>query len=215
MSMFKKLMITGCTLLLLTACGTDQTEENGSTTNQTSTTSEANTTNQTETNNESSAVKDSSNTSTPNASTTMDITNPTVSMTEAVNVFKEAHPDAKIESVDLDNDSGRLHYDIDGFDSSKEYETEIDATTKEIKENEVDTERENDESIDFSAIIDPAKAIEIASTRAEVDGLTPTGWSLEADDGKQKYTIEYDEMNDSDIEIKINAITEEILEVEK
>ena len=215
MSMFKKLMITGCTLLLLTACGTDQTEENGSTTNQTSTTSEANTTNQTETNNESSAVKDSSNASTPNASTTMDITNPTVSMTEAVNVFKEAHPDAKIESVDLDNDSGRLHYDIDGFDSSKEYETEIDATTKEIKENEVDTERENDESIDFSAIIDPAKAIEIASTRAEVDGLTPTGWSLEADDGKQKYTIEYDEMNDSDIEIKINAITEEILEVEK
>ena len=213
--MFKKLMITGCTLLLLTACGTDQTEENGSTTNQTSTTSEANTTNQTETNNESSAVKDSSNASTPNASTTMDITNPTVSMTEAVNVFKEAHPDAKIESIDLDNDSGRLHYDIDGFDSSKEYETEIDATTKEIKENEVDTERENDESIDFSAIIDPAKAIEIASTRAEVDGLTPTGWSLEADDGKQKYTIEYDEMNDSDIEIKINAITEEILEVEK
>ena len=215
MSMFKKLMITGCTLLLLTACGTDQTKENGSTTNQTSTTSEANTTNQTETNNESSAVKDSSNASTPNASTTMDITNPTVSMTEAVNVFKEAHPDAKIESVDLDNDSGRLHYDIDGFDSSKEYETEIDATTKEIKENEVDTERGNDESIDFSAIIDPAKAIEIASTRAEVDGLTPTGWSLEADNGKQKYTIEYDEMNDSDIEIKINAITEEILEVEK
>ena len=82
--MFKKLMITGCTLLLLTACGTDQTEENGSTTNQTSTTSEANTTNQTETNNESSAVKDSSNASTPNTSTTMDITNPTVSMTEAV-----------------------------------------------------------------------------------------------------------------------------------
>src|SRR4051794_8270835 len=215
MSMLKKLMITGCTLLLLTACGTDQTKENGSTTNQTSTTSEANTTNQTETNNEPGAVKDSSNASTPNASTTVDITNPTVSMTEAVNVFKEAHPDAKIESVDLDNDSGRLHYDIDGFDSSKEYETEIDATTKEIKENEVDTERENDESIDFSAIIDPAKAIEIASTRAEVDGLTPTGWSLEADDGKQKYTIEYDEMNDSDIEIKINAITEEVLEVEK
>jgi len=213
--MFKKLIITGCTLLLLTACGTDQTEENGSTTNQTSTTSEANTTNQTETNKESSAVKDSSNASTTNTSTAMDITNPTVSMTEAVKVFNEAHPDAKIESIDLDNDSGRLHYDIDGFDSTNEYETEIDATTKEIKENEVDTERENDESIDFSAIIDPAKAIEIASTRAEVEGLTPTGWSLEADGGKQKYTVEYDQNDDNDIEIKINAITEEILEVER
>jgi uncharacterized membrane protein YkoI len=206
--MLKKIMITGCTLFLLTACGTDSTDKNESATNQQSTTSETNTTN-----NESNAIKDSSNTSTPNTSTTVDITNPTVSLTEAVNAFKEAHPDAKVESVDLDTDSGRLHYDFDGFDSTNEYETEIDATTKEIKENEVETERVTDESIDFSAIIDPAKAIEIASTKAEVEGLTPTGWSLEADDGKQKYTIEYDN-NDSDVEIKIDAITEEILEVE-
>ncbi|GAB3063353.1 PepSY domain-containing protein [Virgibacillus ainsalahensis] len=206
--MFKKLMIIGCTLLLLTACGTDTTEENANTTNQSSTTNEAN-----NTNNESSAVEDSRNTSTPNTSKTVDITNPTVSMTEAVNVFKEAHPDAKIESIDLDSDFGRLHYDIDGFDSSKEYETEIDATTKEIKENEVETERDTDESLDFSSIIDPARAIEISSAKAEVEGLSPTGWTLEADDGKQTYTIEY-EKNDSDIEIKINTTTEEILEVE-
>ena len=212
--MLKKLMITGCTLLLLTACGTDQTEENGGTTNQTSTTSEANTTNKPAVKNESNTVNDSSNASTLNASTPIDITNPAVSMKEAVEIFKEAHPDAKIESIDLDTDSGRLHYDIDGFDSTNEYEAEIDATTKEIKENEVEVDRGHDESIDFSAIIDPAKAIDIASTRAEVEGLTPTGWSLEADGGKQKYKIEYDH-NDSDIEIKINAITEEILEVEK
>ena len=106
--MFKKLMITGCTLLLLTACGTDTTDENASTTNQPSTMSEANTTNNTNTNNESSAVKDTSDASTPNTSTTVDLTNPTVSMTEAVNVFKEAHPDAKIESVDLDTDFGSI-----------------------------------------------------------------------------------------------------------
>ncbi|MFJ8268692.1 hypothetical protein [Peribacillus asahii] len=48
--MFKKLMITGCILILLTACGTDTTEENASTTNQPSTTSETNTTNNTNTN---------------------------------------------------------------------------------------------------------------------------------------------------------------------
>jgi len=210
--MFKKLMITGCTLLSLTACGTATTGENTSTTNQSSAAIETTSTNNTNTINESSAFKDSSNASTPNTSKAVDITNLTVSMTEAVNVFKEAHPDAKIESIDIDSDSGRLHYEIDGFDSSNEFETEIDATTKEIKENEVESERDTDESLDFSAIIDPAKAIEIASTKVEVEGLSPTGWSLEAeDDGKQTYTIKYD---DSDIEIKINAVTEEILEVE-
>ena len=47
----------------------------------------------------------------------------------------------------------------------------------------------------------------------EVEGLSPTGWSLDADDGKQTYQIEY-EKNDSEIEIKINTTSEEILEVE-
>lgn len=205
-------MIVGCTLLLLTACGTDSANENESTTPQQSTSSETNTVNQTE--NESNAAKNSGDASTSNQSTTVDIANPTVSMTEAVNVFKEAHPDAKIESIDLDTDNGRLHYDIDGFDSTNEYETEIDATTKEIKEKEIETDRNNDETLDLSAIIDPAKAIEIASTKSEVEGLSPTGWSLEAEDGKQTYTIEYDRNNDSDIDIKIDAVTEEILDVE-
>ncbi len=208
--MFKKLIVSGCTLFLLTACGTDTTNENAGSTNQSNNTSESNTT----ATNESNAVKNSSNAGTQNTSTTVDITNPTVSLKEAINIFKEAHPDAKIEAVDLDTDSGRLHYDFDGFDSSKEYETEIDATTKEIKENETETERDTDESLDFSSIIDPAKAIEIASTKAEVEGLSPTGWSLEADDGKQKYTIEYDQQ-DSDIDIKIDAITGEIIEIDR
>ena len=206
--MLKKLLITGSTLLLLAACGTDTAEENA-TSNRVNNANEANET----ANNESSTIKDSNNANTPTTSTSVDITNLKVSMTDAVNIFKEAHPDAKIESIDLDNDSGRLHYDIDGFDSSNEYEMEVDATTKEIKVNEVATDQEQDDFIDFSSIIDPAEAIEIASTKTEVEGLNPTGWSLEADDGKQKYTVEYDQ-NDSDIDIKIDAITKEILEVD-
>lgn len=206
-------MITGGTLLLLTACGQDKPEENTSTANQPNTTNEASTTNNT--NKESNTAKDSSNPNTENQTTTVDITNPTVSLEEAVNIFNDAHPDAKIESIDLDNDDGRLHYDIDGFDSTNEYDTEIDATTKEIKENDVEKEKNRDDSLDFSAIIDPEKAIEIASRSSEVEGLSPTGWKLEADDGKQTYTIEYERNNESDIEIKIDAKTEEVLEVEK
>lgn len=38
----------------------------------------------------------------------------------------------------LDRDDGRWHYDFEGFDSEKEYEMEIDATTGEVREHEVD-----------------------------------------------------------------------------
>ncbi len=216
--MFKKLLFTGWTLLLLTACGTSTTEENTSQANQAAMKNESVTSNNT--NNNAAAVKDSNtstaNNSTQNTVTAADIANPPVSLTEAVKIFKEVHPDAKVESVDLDTDDGRLHYDFEGFDASHEYEAEIDAATGEIRENEVDPDREDDEFLDFAAIISPAKAIEIASTRTEVKGLSPTGWSLEADDGKQKYTVEYDKNNvadDDNIDIKINAVTEEILEV--
>lgn len=208
--MLKKLMITGCALLLLTSCGTDTTEENASKANQPSSSNEAE---MTEPANKELASTVDANDSTKNKNTTGDIANPPISLNDAVNIFKEAHRDAKIESVDLDREDGRLHYDIEGFDSEKEYEMEIDATTGEVIEHETDSDSDDDEYLDFSEIISPAKAIEIASTNAEVEGLSPTEWSLEADDDKQKYTIEY-EQNDSDIDIKINAVTGEILEVD-
>lgn len=204
--MFKKLMITGCTVLLLTACGTAAPEENAGKTNQPSTLDEARTASKA--NNVPTAVKDSRQ-STQTRPAAIDITNPPISLTEAVNIFKKAHPDVQVESVDLDTDFGRLYYDFDSFDSAKEYETVIDAETGEIIEKGVDMDWNNDGSIDFSAVISPAKAIEIASAQPEAEGLSPTGWSLEAAYGKQMYTIEFDTFS-QDLDIIIDAVTGEV-----
>lgn len=203
--MFKIWMIAVITTFLITACGTNAAKEDDTATDQP--VSIANTENNISEDNETTVANKVNNNS-------VDITNPTVSMKDAVDIFKESYPDAKIESIELDTDSsGRLHYDIDGFDETKEYDVEIDATTKEIIVNEVERERTSDEAIDFSAIIDPAEAIEIASTKTEVEGLSATGWSLEVENGKQTYTVEY-ERNNSDIDIKIDATNGEILEVD-
>lgn len=203
--MLKKLLLAGCTLLLLTACGTASEESVGGA-------DQSGAVNETETNQKTDTTKGRDD-DTLKEETASDIANPPISLTEAVDIFKEAHPNAKIESVELDDDDGRLHYDFEGFDSEKEYEMEIDAVTGKVKENEVDANRETDDFLDFSAVISPEKAIEIASAQDEVKGLKPTGWSLEADDGKQKYTIDYDK-DDSDIDIKINAVSGEIIEVD-
>lgn len=148
-----------------------------------------------------------------NQSNTVDITNPAVSLTEAVKIFNEAYPNAKIESVDLDVDFGRLNYDIDGFDSTKEYEVEIDVITKELRVNKIENDKEYKQALDFSSIIAPSKAIEIASKQSEVNGLSPIGWTLEAEHGLQIYTIEY-RKDRYEIEIAINATSGEVLEVE-
>jgi len=208
--MFKKITVIGFTLFLLAACGTDTANDNDGTTNETDT----NTANEVETADDTNVV-DERTTTTSNGgnSTTTDITNPKVSMKEAVDIFKEAYPDAQIESIELDDDAGRLHYDIDGFDSANEYEVDIDATTGEMKVDEIEADQETEEAVDFSSIIEPKEAIERASEKAEVKGLSPTGWSLEVDNGKPTYTIEYDK-NGSDIDIKIDATSGEVLEVD-
>lgn len=193
--MFKKIIITSAALMLLTACLNDESKDNNDANNQVSTKTEVNTTNE-------SAV---------NAN--VDITNPTVSMKEAVDTFLEAYPDANIESIDLDSGFGGFHYKIDGFDSANEYEAVIDAETKEMKVNEVEANRDHEEALDFSNIIEPNEAIEKASAKDEVNGFTPTGWSLEVENGKSQYSIEY-KKNADEIEIKVDATTGEILKVE-
>ncbi len=211
--MLKKLFITGCTVILLAGCGTAATDDNAGGANQPDNRDEAEVTQNAERQTD---TKQKTGGSAEKNGGTIDIANPPVSFTEAVNIFKENHPNAKVESVALDDDDGRLHYDFEGFDTEKEYEVEIDARTGKVTERETDPERDQDDFIDFSAIISPEKALEIASARDEVKGLHPTGWSLEADDGLQKYTIEYDkEGDDDDIDIKINAVTGEIMEVDR
>ncbi|MBB5149681.1 MULTISPECIES: PepSY domain-containing protein [Ureibacillus] len=186
--MIKKLIIAGFTLSLLAACST----------NAKNITTEVNTTNNS---NESTIAQNESN-----------ITNPVVTMREAIDIFKEAYPDAKIESIDLESDFGQLYYDIDGYDSTKEYEVEIDATTKEIKVNEVESKVNRDEALDFSNIIEPNEAIEKAATNDEVKDLSPIGWSLEVERGKPIYTIEYKNQT-QDIDIKIDGTTGEMIQM--
>lgn len=198
--MLKKLTITGCTLLLLAGCGTNTA--NMDMTNQPNTTNGRNASNFTNINNEPGLIESNFN-----------ITNPAVSLSEAVKTFNEAFPDAKIESIDLEIGFGRLYYDIDGFDSMKEYEVKIDATTKELNVYEVETKKYTDAVLNLSDILEPAQAIDIASQISEVQGLTPIGWSLEAEYGMQIYTVEYRD-NYTEIEVTLNALTGEILEVE-
>lgn len=207
--MWKKLLFTGCALFLLSACGADTAKDDAGNGNNTTTANQAA--------QETAPKKDDRN-ATGDTGATDDITNPPIAFEEALQIFKEAHPTAKVESIDFDDDDGRWEYEFEGFDAEREYEMDIDAVTGEVREREADQDHEDDESLDFTAIIVPARAIEIASTRDEVKGLTPTGWTLEADDGRQKYTIEYDKNNvpgdDDDIEVKIDAVTEEIIKVD-
>lgn len=135
-----------------------------------------------------------------------------IDMAAAVDIFLEQHPGASIEEVDFDDDDSHFEYQIDGFDDSNEYELDVHADTGETTER--DNEREDDtndnEAINFDAIITEREAIDIALGELGQD-VAIEGWTLDADDGRTEYEIE----TRQDDNVTIDAETGDILEVER
>ena len=55
-----------------------------------------------------------------------------ITQEKAMEIFKIAYPDYRIEKVKFDTDHGRAHYEIDGETLTREVEIKIDAVTGEI-----------------------------------------------------------------------------------
>lgn len=55
-----------------------------------------------------------------------------ITQEKAMEIFKTAYPDYRIEKVKFDTDHGRAHYEIDGETLTQEVEIKIDAITGEI-----------------------------------------------------------------------------------
>ncbi len=55
-----------------------------------------------------------------------------ITQEKAMEIFKTAYPDYRIEKVKFDTDHGRAHYEIDGKTLTQEVEIKIDAITGEI-----------------------------------------------------------------------------------
>lgn len=116
--------------------------------------------------------------------------------------------DVLVESIRLERDDGRYVYEIDGFDSSNEYELEIDAETEEILSSESQAEHEDNTSIEFEGLISSHEAMDIALS--EIESGIVTAWELDVEDGITRYEIEIDD----DIEVDVEAYEGTVLEVD-
>ncbi len=133
----------------------------------------------------------------------------TTDVEAADQIFRdEFGQDVLIESIRLERENGRYVYEIDGFDSSNQYELEIDAETEEIISSEREADLEDDMSIEFEGLISSHEAMDIALS--EVGSGTVTAWELDVDNGTTRYEIEIDD----DVEVDVEAYEGTILEVD-
>ncbi|OEH54456.1 hypothetical protein AQ616_11910 [Oceanobacillus sp. E9] len=134
---------------------------------------------------------------------------------EAMQIFTDTYTGAAISSIELDEHNFEYTYEIEGFDDAKEYKTEID-----LEKNMIDQEEENREKDDnyqelvFDDYVSHEDALSTASQAQEVQELVPTSWNLEIDDGVATYEIEFENDNQKDVTIVIDAKTGEQLTVD-
>lgn len=137
-----------------------------------------------------------------------------ISQTEALNTFDKSYSNAKIKDIELKTENGNYVYEIEGFDSSKEYSMTIDANSGKImhKHSEtLDLDERTQKGLNFDKVITRDQASKIAEKH--VGSGTSKEWKLEQDHNTAYWEVKVDD-GSTQTEVKINATTKQVISTE-
>lgn len=123
--------------------------------------------------------------------------------------FNEKYGSKSIKGIELKNKKNKYIYEVEGFDSEKEYKVKIDASSGEIlkaKSENLDAD-DKEEALDLNGLISRSEATKLAQTKASGKVVK---WSLEMDDKQPVWEVELKDGN-KETEVKIDAKSQKIL----
>lgn len=131
-----------------------------------------------------------------------------VALEDAVQTFYDTFgEDVNIDQVEFDSDMGDYHYDIQGWDNDNEYDMEVSADTGEIIRQDTEADNDTDDDmLDIGNYILPAEAMSAAADVSNSDHIE--GWSLDIDDGRAIYEIDFQGEDDIDVDAETGEIVD-------
>lgn len=132
-----------------------------------------------------------------------------LSQSDAINKFNEKYGSKSIKGIELKNKKNKYIYEVEGFDSEKEYKVKIDASSGNIlkaKSENLDADDKED-ALDLNGLISRSEATKLAQTKASGKAVK---WSLEMDDKRPVWKVELKDGN-KETEVKIDAKSQKIL----
>ena len=105
--------------------------------------------------------------------------------------FKKLHPDAKVESFQLDVENGNAYYKVDGYDAKNEYEVTVNAMTGDIVKDESEAENTSAKTADIQLemVESVDKFMELALKDAG-QGFEAGEYEIEFDNGVYVVNVE-------------------------
>lgn len=160
------------------------------------------------------SVGNTTNGSSEKVSTTKSLKNQAkITVRDATDIYQQTFPETDIISVELKKTLGKPIYTIEGADSTTEYQLDINAINKKIKQKSEEPLDEDDineaktKKIDFDQVISLKKAAQIAENKVE-NGQS-TEFKLE-----KEHEITTWEVKVKDTEVTINAKTGKVIKTE-
>lgn len=131
-----------------------------------------------------------------------------VALEDAVQTFYDTFgEDVNIDQVEFDADMGDYHYDIQGWDNENEYDMEVSADTGEIIREDTEADSDTDDDmLDIGNYILPEEAMSAAADVSNSDHIE--GWSLDIDDGRAVYEIDFQGADDIDVDAETGEIVD-------
>lgn len=158
--------------------------------------------------------KSKTSSSSGNASSSQTLTEKTkITVNDAVNIYQKNFPNTNIISVELEKHLGKPVYIIEGADKTTEYQLNIDAVSKKIKQkseqplDEDDINEAQTEKLDFDNVISLNKAHNIAKKAAKSG--QGTEFKLEKDHDVTTWEVKINGK-----EVTINAQNGKVLKIE-
>lgn len=126
--------------------------------------------------------------------------------------FKKLHPDAKVESFQLEVENGNAYYKVDGYDAKNEYEVTVNAMTGDIVKDESEVENTSAKTADIQLemVESVDKFMELALKDAG-QGFEAGEYEVEFDNGVYVVNVEVVNGN-KDITYKYELETGKLLE---
>lgn len=135
---------------------------------------------------------------------------------QAWDIFVNAHPGSKLEEMELKYDDGKhidgYYYEVEGQDAANEYKMRIDAQTGVALEDRSEELDDDNEVFDVTAAMLEGSIYEKAQAAVKGPAFVKS-WELKKDDNRLKYKVEL-RVNNEDKEVKLDAVTGEVLEVD-
>lgn len=138
-----------------------------------------------------------------------------VSLAQAVDAFKKEYPQAQLTEVSFEQENGSYVYEIKGKDSSKDYELQVHAASGEIlKQGQENENNPMIQALDLAQVKTEKEAMDAALAAAKGKNLYVKSWSLEVENKRPVYEVSLVKDNQDDLDVKLDAKTLEVLDLD-